>query len=87
MICMDKSRNLLEGTMNLEDWNNDIYKGDLTGDHSGKYVMLRTDIETDLGTYRFRIESERFGMDLEGSCTMQSSLSPGGLTGHIVLSK
>ena len=78
---------ILEGTMDLLDWNDDSYNGELTGDHSGKYVMMRTDIESELGTYRFRIETERFGMDLEGSCTMQSSQSPGGLTGSIILRK
>ena len=78
---------VLEGVMEIQDWNDDTYKGDLIGDHSGKYVMLRMDIETDLETYRFRVDSERFGMDLDGSCTMQSSQSPGGLTGRIVLRK
>ena len=78
---------ILEGQMTIVDWNDDQLTADLDGDHSGKYVLFKSDFETLLGYYRFRIESNRVGQLLEGDCTVQTPDAPGKLTGHIVLDR
>ena len=76
---------MYEGQMKITDWNQEEFSGDLDGDHNGKYVLFKSDFKTEEGTYRFRIETERLGNHLEGSCTIKSPESPGGLTGVIEL--
>ena len=77
---------ILEGSMKIIDWNEDEFTGDLSGDHTGKYVLLKSDFESESGTYRLRVETERLGNTLEGSCTIKSPESPGGLIGDVELS-
>ena len=76
---------ILEGKMTITNWDDDEFSGDLSGDHTGKYVLLKSDFETEDGTYRFRIETERIGNQLEGTCTIKSPQAAGGLSGDIEL--
>ena len=78
---------LLEGEMVIIDWENMEYRAALSGDHSGKYVSMRSDIETGLGRYLFQLNVVRVGNSLEGDCFIKSPSSPGGLQGYIVLSR
>ena len=78
---------ILEGQMTIIDWEDAKHSSDLSGDHSGKYVLLKSDFDTDLGPYRFRLEMNRVGHILEGDCTVQSPDAPGKLTGSIILEK
>ena len=76
---------VLEGAMDIVSWDEQEFTNDLTGDHSGKYVMLRSNFETDLGPYKFRVESEKVGQELEGDCIIQAPDSVGALIGEINL--
>ena len=78
---------LLDGTLQLIDWNDDQYSASLTGDHSGKYVLLKGDFDTDLGSYRLRLDTQRVGRILEGTCSLQSTEAPGALVGDILLNR
>ena len=78
---------VLEGTMMAYSWDEQEYVNDLTGDHTGKYVMLRSNFETELGPYKFRIESEKVGQQLEGDCIIQAPDSVGALIGDIRLDR
>ena len=78
---------LLEGEMVVVDWEDLEYRSILTGDHSGKYVSMRADIETGLGLYRLQFDVVRVGSTLEGDCYIKSPSSPGGLQGYITLSR
>ena len=77
----------IEGSIWLQTWDNDEFDGDLNGDHNGKYVLLRSNIETEFGPYQFKIEAEKVGQDLEGNCLIQAPDSVGSLVGDIYLSK
>ena len=78
---------LLEGEMILVDWDQEEYRSSLSGDHSGKYVSLRSDIDTALGLYRFQVDAVRVGSTLDGDCQIKSPSSPGGLIGEILLER
>jgi len=77
----------LDGDMVIVDWDGLEYRSSLTGDHSGKYVSMRSDIETGTGLYRFQMEVVRVGSSLEGDCYIKSPDSPGGLQGYIELER
>jgi len=76
---------ILEGDMIVLSWDDQEFENDLTGDHTGKYVMLRSNFETELGPYKFRIESEKVGQQLEGDCIIQAPDSVGALIGDVTL--
>lgn len=76
---------ILEGKMKIVDWNEEEFNGDLSGDHTGKYVLIKSDFESEEGTYRLRVETERLGNTLEGTCTIKSPEAPGGLVGDVTL--
>lgn len=78
---------LLEGTLDITTWEDDIFEGNMIGDHNGKYVMFRTSFETESGPYQFRIETERVGQTLEGDCIIQAPDSVGSLVGAIDLER
>ena len=78
---------VLEGMMNVLSWDEEEYQNDLYGDHTGKYVMLRSDFDTELGQYKFRIESEKVGQQLQGNCIIQAPDSVGALIGFITLDR
>ena len=78
---------LLEGSMELLTWEDDIFSGDLIGDHNGKYVMFRSSFDTESGPYQFRIETQRVGQTLEGDCIVQAPDSVGSLVGQIGLQR
>ena len=78
---------LLEGSIDLETWEGDNFSGDMIGDHNGKYVMFRSDIETEFGPYIFRMELERVGQELDGNCIIQAPDSVGSLVGDIELQR
>jgi hypothetical protein len=78
---------LLEGTLDITTWEDDIFEGSMIGDHNGKYVMFRTSFETESGPYQFRIETERVGQTLEGDCIIQAPDSVGSLVGAIDLER
>ena len=78
---------VVEGKMTLLDWNETQHTGTLNGDHSGKYVLLKTDIDTDIGPYLFRIEAERFGQVIEGNCVIRAPDSVGALVGYGSISR
>ena len=40
---------VLDGEMIIVDWEQLEYRSSLNGEHSGKYVSMRSDIETGLG--------------------------------------
>ena len=77
----------LDGEMVIVDWDNLEYRSNLLGDHSGKYVSMRSDIETGTGLYRFQMDVVRVGSRLEGDCYIKSPDSPGGLQGYIELDR
>ena len=77
----------LNGDMVIVDWDGLEYRSSLTGDHSGKYVSMRSDIETGTGLYRFQLEVVRVGSSLEGDCYIKSPDSPGGLQGYVELQR
>ena len=78
---------LLDGNLKIIDWNNEQYSANLTGDHSGKYVLIKGDFDTNLGSYRLRLDTQRVGRILEGTCALQSTDAPGALMGEILLSR
>lgn len=78
---------LLEGSLTLETWEQDVFDGDMIGDHNGKYVMFRTDVETEHGSYQFRLQTEKVGQSLEGQCVVQAPDSVGALTGQVYLQR
>jgi len=78
---------VLEGKMSILSWDDQEFLNDLTGDHTGKYVMLRSNFDTELGPYKFRIESEKFGQQLQGDCIIQAPDSVGALIGDITLNR
>jgi hypothetical protein len=78
---------VLDGEMVIIDWENLEYRSSLNGDYSGKYVSMRSDIETGLGLYRFQLEVVRVGTTLEGDCYIKNPESPGGLQGYIELER
>ena len=77
----------LEGNLWLQTWEDDEFEGSLSGDHNGKYVFMRSSLETAFGPYQFKIEAERVGQNLEGDCFIQAPDSVGSLIGNIILSK
>ena len=77
----------LEGSLWLEHWDDIEFEGDLSGDHNGKYVLLRSSITSDFGPYQFKVDAEKIGVDLEGDCLVQSPESVGSLIGSIYLRK
>ena len=77
----------IEGTIWLQHWEDFEFEGDLSGDHNGKYVLLRSTIDSEFGPYQFKIEAEKVGQDLEGDCLVQSPESVGSLVGEVYLSK
>lgn len=78
---------VLNGEMVIVDWEQLEYRSSLNGEYSGKYVSMRSDIETGLGLYRFQLEVVRVGSALEGDCYIKSPNSPGGLQGYIELER
>ena len=78
---------ILEGQMTIVNWEDEQFVSDLDGDHTGKYVLMKSDFETLLGLYRLRIETERVGRMLEGDCSVQHPDAPGSLTGSVRLEK
>ena len=78
---------LLEGSIELETWEGDVFNSDVLGDHNGKYVMFRSDIDTEHGPYLFRLELERVSQHLEGHCIIQAPDSVGALVGDIDLER
>ena len=77
----------IEGNLWLADWNQNEFEGDITGDHNGKYLLLRSNITTNNGPYQFRIDAQKVGQSLEGDCLIQTPESVGSLIGEIYLSK
>ena len=77
----------LDGEMVIVDYDDLEYRSNLNGEHSGKYVSMRSDIETGTGLYRFQMEVVRVGSRLEGECYIKSPDSPGGLQGYIELDR
>ena len=77
----------LDGEMIIVDYDDLEYRSNLSGDHSGKYVSMRSDIETGTGLFRFQMEVVRVGSRLEGDCYIKSPDSPGGLQGYIELNR
>lgn len=77
----------LEGYIWLETWDGDEFEGVSNGDHNGKYVLIRSNIETEFGPYQFKIEAEKVGQNLIGDCLIQAPDSVGSLIGEIELQK
>ena len=78
---------LLEGSLEITTWEDDIFSGDMIGDHNGKYVMFRSSFDTESGPYQFRMEMERVGQTLDGDCIVQAPDSVGSLMGSIGLER
>jgi hypothetical protein len=78
---------ILEGQMTIVNWDEEQFVSDLDGDHTGKYVLMKSDFETQLGMYRLRLETERVGRHLEGDCSVRHPDAPGALTGSVHLEK
>lgn len=78
---------VIEGKIIFDHWDQTQYDTAMHGDHTGKYVLMKSEFKDDDDAYRFRIETERVGQFLEGTCTIRSPSSPGGLSGTIDLSR
>ena len=81
---------VIEGKLNFIHWNADEeYDGTMQGDYTGKHVLMKTEFENLENPYRLRIETERVGALLEGSCNIRSleGINAAGLSGEITLSR